>query len=126
MTITPCAGCHVGPDDECIPGCPATLLVNVGWSPERAAEILAGPSGYPPRPPEQLALMTDDEHALMDALGDVSNRFCILIRPGDHHIAAHDWAEVASRIHDLQARVLAVAAARAFPGMYRSLVGRTE
>jgi len=38
-----CAGCHVGPDDECEAGCPASLLVNCGWSPEQAERILDGP-----------------------------------------------------------------------------------
>jgi len=37
-----CAGCGVGPDDECEPGCVASVLVRVGWTPEQAEDILSG------------------------------------------------------------------------------------
>lgn len=37
-----CPGCHVGPDDECEAGCPATGLERIGWTREQAADILAG------------------------------------------------------------------------------------
>ena len=41
-TMKSCAGCGVGPDDECEPGCVATVLVRVGWSAEQAEDILLG------------------------------------------------------------------------------------
>ncbi len=47
--MTRCPGCHVGPEDECEAGCPATLLVRIGWTAEQAADIL---EGRPPRGPE--------------------------------------------------------------------------
>lgn len=41
MKSSPCPGCHVGADDECEAGCPATTLVLIGWTPEQAEDILA-------------------------------------------------------------------------------------
>lgn len=42
LAMTECPGCGVGPEDECVPGCPATGLERVGWTREQAADILAG------------------------------------------------------------------------------------
>ena len=58
--------------------------------------------------------LTDDEHALLDALSDVARQFRTMLRPGDSATNAADWAEVASRLHDLQARVLAKSAQREY------------
>jgi hypothetical protein len=41
-------------------------------------------------------------------------------------LAASDWNEIATRIHDIQARIAAQAAARAHPDLYRLLGRRLE
>lgn len=66
-------------------------------------------------------LLSDDEVALLDAISDVSRRFRHLIDPSKNSAAAADWTEVAATIHVLQARVMARAAARAYPGKFRAL-----
>ena len=69
-------------------------------------------------------MLTDEEHALLAKISEVSEGFSQLIRPGDHHISACDWDEVAAHIHVLQTRVLAMAGARAYPNLYRGLCGQ--
>jgi hypothetical protein len=76
-------------------------------------------------------LLTADEHELLELLGQVANRFRIVIlessteqTPTLPTVADFDWNEVAVTIHDLQARVMAQAAARAYPDLYRRLGGR--
>lgn len=59
--MTGCPGCHVGPEDECEAGCPASLLVRLGWTPEQAEDILSG--RWPRRGPD-LNLEVDDSPLL--------------------------------------------------------------
>lgn len=66
-------------------------------------------------------LMTEDEHKAVALLGDAANAIRKVI--GDGNQAEYDWAEAASRIHDLQHMVMAQAAARAYPERYRPLGG---
>lgn len=68
--------------------------------------------------------LTNEERNLMKNLSLVSRQFSSLIKPTSSAQAAHDWAEVARTIHDLQVRVLALPAARIYPDHYRSLVTR--
>lgn len=50
-------------------------------------------------------MLTDEEHALLAKISEVSEGFSQLIRPGDHHISACDWDEVAAAIHTLPNRL---------------------
>lgn len=68
-------------------------------------------------------LMTDDEHALIDVLSDAAGRFNRMMRQSGRQNWEHDWAEAADKIHQLQAQVLSMAAARAYPDRYRPMLG---
>jgi hypothetical protein len=73
------------------------------------------------------ALMTDAEHRLLDLLSQVVRGFTEVyeadVQRGDSNPNTHtgDLHEVVNHVHDLLARVLARAAARAYPGRYRLL-----
>lgn len=66
-------------------------------------------------------LLTEAERDLVSELGKCFNAFC---RVTNHEAARPaDLAEVADKIHQLQDMVLAQAAARAYPDLYRPLGG---
>ena len=67
-------------------------------------------------------LLTIDEHELVRDLGRCWNRLCRII--GAEGTRAADLAEMCSHFHALQNAVLAQAAARAYPTVYR-LLGET-
>lgn len=82
-------------------------------------------------------LFTEDEHRAMELTGELATLIGKIIRaPHDElahddgrramfsAIADNDWAEAAMDIHRIQHRIMAQAAARAFPTQYR-LMGRT-
>ena len=76
-------------------------------------------------PPDATSdLLTQDELDCIEALGECAGRLRRII--GDGPCAHHDWAEVADKIHQLQAMVMAQAAVRAFPERFRPLGGRIE
>lgn len=79
-----------------------------------------------PNPVNVPTYLTDEEHQLLNFLSVISGQFKDLIKPGSSETAACDWAEVASKIHDLQARVMSVAGHRAYRSRYRSLVTRED
>lgn len=64
-------------------------------------------------------LLTSDEMVALQHLTDAARTIRRIIGEGPQ--AIHDWAEAASRIHDLQHLVMAQAAARAYPGAFRLL-----
>lgn len=74
----------------------------------------------------QRTALTNEERNLLKNLSLVSCQFSSLIKPTSSNQAAYDWAEAARTIHDLQVRVLAVAAARIYPSDFRSLVTRQQ
>lgn len=61
-------------------------------------------------------LMTPEEHQLVTKLGQCASDFIEFVSGPNH---PEDAGEFISHIHDLQARVLAQCAARAFPKLYR-------
>lgn len=73
------------------------------------------------RPDDDPGLLTADEHQVVEDLGAVAGQIRSLC--GDGPVATGDWKELAAAIHVLQFRVLAQAAARAYPDRYR-LLGR--
>jgi hypothetical protein len=60
-------------------------------------------------------MLTDEEHALLAALGQCYNAFSEIC--GNEVV--NDRAEFAAKIHDLQYAVMANAAARQHPDLYR-------
>lgn len=62
--------------------------------------------------------LTDAEHRTVEFLAEAMNVFARDVC-GDGATRPHDIAEFASRVHDLQARVLACVAAREYPDRYR-------
>lgn len=68
-------------------------------------------------------LLTDAEHELIEKLGECMTDFLRIIteRGGLLTFVESDMAEIESKIHDLQARVMAQAAARCYPHWYRRL-----
>lgn len=66
-------------------------------------------------------LLTDDEHAAVHMAGELANLLGKICGDGDQ--AQHDWVEFVHLIHGIQSRVMAQAAARAFPDRYRPLGG---
>jgi hypothetical protein len=71
--------------------------------------------------------MTQREHELVDAITMLMPKFAEVIRADeetrDEALVQSDLREVANHIHALQDKVLAQAAARAYPDRYR-LMGR--
>jgi hypothetical protein len=58
-------------------------------------------------------VMTEAEQRALDASCELAAAMRALIPGiGESAVAGHDWAEVASRIHDIQARIFMVAACR--------------
>ena len=68
--------------------------------------------------------LTDDEHEAMRLSGELANVLRRVV--GDGPCAEGDWNEMAGSIHDLQARVMGQAAARAYPDLFRPLGGWPE
>lgn len=64
-------------------------------------------------------LMTAEEHAIVEHLGDLWNRLCKVV--GDGPSRAGDLDEAVIHIHALQQFVMAQAAGRAYPDRYRLL-----
>lgn len=60
-------------------------------------------------------MLTDDEHALVAALGQCYNAFSKICGTE----VRDDRAEFAAKIHDLQYAVMANATARLYPDLYR-------
>jgi len=67
-------------------------------------------------------LLTIEEQSLVRALGDIWGDFCQVVDRGPTRDA--DLQEIVHHIHALQHKVLAQAAARAYPNNYR-LLGKT-
>lgn len=67
-------------------------------------------------------LLTEREQALVTRLGEVWNELCAVVEDGPTRGA--DLQEMAVHVHALQNAVLAQAAARGYPGVYR-LMGAT-
>ncbi len=73
-------------------------------------------------PTEQInttPFLTQDEHSAVYLLGKAAETIRRIIGEGSQ--SSHDWAEAASYIHILQRMVLAQAATRAYPDLYRAL-----
>lgn len=70
---------------------------------------------------ERADLLTDDEHTAMRLSADLANVVRRIIGSGSP--AEHDWNEAAQRIHAIQHTIMAQAAARAYPALYRPLGG---
>lgn len=68
-------------------------------------------------------LLTDAEHALIDKLGQCAGEYRALAESDGRDPDRYPWdlAEFTSHIHDLQARIMSRAAARAYPDRYRKL-----
>jgi hypothetical protein len=64
-------------------------------------------------------LLTETEHRLIEMLGDCFNLYREVLGAGPTRRA--DLLEATAHIHALQARVMAQAAARAYPERYRLL-----
>ncbi len=67
--------------------------------------------------------MTDLEHEAMELTAQLANAMRRIIHDGGGSQVDHDWSEVAQRIHAIQHTILAQAAARAYPDLYRPLGG---
>jgi len=67
-------------------------------------------------------LLTPDEHLAMETSAQLANLVRKII--GDGPDADWDWGEALYRIHAVEQMILAQAAARAFPDLYRPLGGR--
>lgn len=67
-------------------------------------------------------LLTEEEQAVVNALGQCWNRICRIVGNGPTRSA--DLNEVVFHVHALQNFVMAQAAARAYPNTYR-LAGET-
>jgi hypothetical protein len=65
--------------------------------------------------------LTDREQECIRKLGEAADLLVEIV--GDARTREHDLNEIFARIHDVQARVGAQAAARAHPEMYRLLGG---
>ncbi len=64
-------------------------------------------------------LLTGAEHEVVELLGQAASSFAVNVVDFNPATRAADIDEFCSRIHDLQARVMAQAAARAYPDRYR-------
>lgn len=69
-------------------------------------------------------LLTADEHEAMALSGKLAGVIRRIIGNGQQ--AENDWSEAAQRIHAIQHMVLAQAAARAYPDLYRPLGGTID
>ena len=67
--------------------------------------------------PADPALLTPEEHAFVDAIGQLWGDLCKIV--GDGRTRDHDLAEMIGHVHALQNFVLSQAAGRAYPEMYR-------
>lgn len=67
-------------------------------------------------------LLNKDELEALDLLATVAGKIRRIIGDGPH--AAGDWAEAADKIHQLQAVIMAQAATRAYPDLFRALGGQ--
>jgi hypothetical protein len=68
-------------------------------------------------------LMTTDEHAICELLGDLHWRIKRVIQGPQ---ALRDWQEATFHIHALQNMIMSQAAARAYPERYRLLGEASE
>lgn len=82
----------------------------------------------PGRVQSPAVFLTDDEHAAVAEIAAVWNRLCKVV--GDGPTRHDDLGEVVHHIHALQHFVMAQAAARAYPRLYRlaggTLTGSTD
>jgi len=72
--------------------------------------------------PGTVELLTADEQAALDLLCQFANLMHRIAKP-EGVTYAHDWAEAADKIHQLQSMVMSQAAARAYPDQFRLLGG---
>lgn len=63
------------------------------------------------------SLLTEEEKSLVDLISDVSRSFGTIV--GNGPTREHDLREMVFHVHALQNMVLAQAAARAYPELYR-------
>ena len=73
---------------------------------------------------QRLGYLTPEELEAMDLIGTFAGKLRKII--GDGPCAKGDWAEAADKIHQLQTLIMAQAAVRAYPEMFRPLGGRIE
>ena len=95
-------------------------------TPQAAVTVRAGeeltvtaPSAMPGN---SAPLLTGNEHSAVAACADAWAAICLIVGTGQTRSA--DLAEVVAHIHGLQQFILAQAAARAYPSLYR-LAGET-
>lgn len=69
-------------------------------------------------------LLNEAELEAMQTIGKFAGQMRQLI--GDGPQAESDWAEAADKIHQLQTTIMAQAASRAYPELFRPLGGRPE
>lgn len=111
-------------------GCSAPSLDGLDWRtalgealghecPGEALDVAAARVSHP----TGRELLTQEEHDCLMVLGEAASIYCKQI-VGDEPHGVHDRNEFVAHIHDLQARVMAQAAARAYPDQYR-LAGGT-
>lgn len=74
-------------------------------------------SGENPSEPEPAELLTEAERALVSKLGQCAGDFSQIMEQGPNR--GNDLIEMVHHIHALQNMVLAQAAARAYPDLYR-------
>lgn len=68
--------------------------------------------------------LSSDELEAMNLLATFAGKMRRII--GDGPCARGDWAEAADKIHQLQAVIMAQAASRAYPDLFRPLGGRAD
>lgn len=81
-----------------------------------------GPGEQTPRP---VVALTDAEHRAMDLTAQLYNLLCRDVI-GDGPSRDGDCAELAAEIHTIQHRIMAQAAARAYPDRYRLMGGQVQ
>lgn len=91
----------------------------MGYDPaKRPAACQGSPFPFP------VASLTADELAAMDTIGKFAGQMRRLC--GDGPQSVHDWAEAAAHIHVLQTTIMAQAASRAYPELFRPLGGNSR
>jgi hypothetical protein len=67
-------------------------------------------------------MLSDDEHLAMEMTAQLANLLYRIVHQGDDPmVMTQDWAELAHDIHHIQNTIMAQAAAREYPGLYRTL-----
>src|ERR1700677_510490 len=68
---------------------------------------------------QRLGYLTPEELEAMDLIGTFAGKLKKIIGEGPQ--SGHDWAEAADKIHQLQCVIMAQAASRAYPELFRLL-----